>query len=197
MIQAYNKIIRSLPGDKPQCYVTAHKVFDDMLAVDIPKCKKRVVDGKLEDFLKIKGDSVSVVEIQIRITPEAKIDPIKLRAKYGIINSFWVPRLFTHAFNIIVAGEYVDVWQSWDRTSDYAHIWRIPRAEFADWILRLQSAIQNYVTEPKNLFDMFEYDKLFLHTRGLPPISRLFDLIKGERPKCVLKTIVKTVFMES
>jgi hypothetical protein len=197
MIQAYSKIIQSLPGDKPQCYVTANKVFDAMLAADIPKCKKRVVDGKLEDFLEIKGNSVSVVEIHVVIDPHTKIDPAKLRSKYGIVNSFWIPRLFAHAFNVIVAGEYVDVWQSWDKTSDYAHIWRIPRDDFADWIQRLQTAIKNYCSDPKDLFDIFEHDKLIKHVRGLPPISLLFDMIKGERPKCVSKIIVKTVFVGS
>ena len=199
MLPACSKIIQSLPGDKPQCYKTAYEVFDKMVAIDIPNYKKKVVDEKdLNGVLAAKGDFVSVVEIYIAVDAKLlKSDPVKIRAKYQVTNSFWIPRVFIHAFNIIAAGDYVDVWQSWDKVSDYAHIWRFPRAEFPKWIARVQSAIKHYGEEPQNLFELFEYDSIRQHVHGLPPISLLYNMIKGERFKCVPDTIVKTVFVTS
>lgn len=198
MFAAFEEIVQQLPKKCPQCYSTSYEVFDKMSARDIKNRDKRVSEGTLDDFVNISDEMVGVVEISINIDSNSKHygDPAGLRHKYKIKNTFWIPRVFLHAFNIVVNGPYVDVWQSWFRVSDYALIWRMPRDEFPGWIRGLNRAINNFGNDPAALFNMFEYEKLSQLLPKNSDVNNLYKLIVSEKFKLAANVIVKIIHLE-
>ena len=130
-----------LPSGCLQCYQTANFMFD-------------AYEGHPTEIYQDMPVSVPccyVVEIEITDPSLGETS----RKEAGIVNTFYFPRLFCHAFNIESDGTTVRIYQSWFKVMEYQLVHVFDCWEFGGWWATLRFAIENFAKDPMNLFFLF------------------------------------------
>jgi hypothetical protein len=180
-----SSMIGRLPQNLPQCYHTANLLYDQLLAGD-RFVREQHFDNlnHLREMLPMAHQTLtSVVEINIALHEnwEPKETAAELRDRFQVHNTFWVPRIFNHSFNIFMypdsrGDHHVLVGQSWFRVSNYDIITTFPNKQaLLDWISKLESRLRKYKQEPAALFDLFRFFEFPGQTRDSS--ANLFRLI--------------------
>lgn len=127
---AYNK--------DDMCYITSHAEHEKL------RQKKSVIISNDPTSLKaISNDYIYTIELEI-------IDEDYKGPKQG----FFIPRLFMHSFNIKTIKDKHYLCQSWFREFKY-HCTEIDNLD--EWISKLIYLLENFKTNPKDLFEFFGY----------------------------------------
>ena len=148
---------RTLNHNNSQCWKLAHEAVEHL-----PRISESHLTT-LADMLEyefISGRSYVVeLEISDALYPHPK-------------ESFYLPRLFCHSFNVIIDDESVDIRQSWFKTMRYQTIYSFTHAEFEGFWENTVIAMKTFLEQPMYLFSMYGH-------RGGRPIHRPLDHIKS------------------
>jgi hypothetical protein len=165
-------------GD-PQCYKTANIVFKKMSE------HKNVYTKSVHDKLVLKKSmthlynlvsSITVIELNINSNEKKSKLNAKTRRDYDIKNSFWVPRIFNHAFNILITKKRVYIAQSWFKVMGYKVIYDLTHSQFISWLDKFRTAVSNYNHKPVALFNLFKYP-----SHKIKQMEPLFKYIKKSK----------------
>lgn len=159
----FDKLRRQFKRNHPMCYITSNKIFQDMtdsrkasMSSGRKRCCKFTHDMILKksvNYLYKLTPSITSIEINIASCRKSDGD----RKKYNIANKFWVPRIFNHAFNVLILDNRVIIAQSWFRVMNYQIIYTLTHGQFIKWLDKLRYLVKNYNKSPKKLFAFFKF----------------------------------------
>lgn len=183
MMKRFNSEKRKLPKGRPQCYITANIVYDNLSKKD--KCitsthDKMILKASMRHLYKLTP-SINVIELNI-------IEPYKRKNSPKLKNSFWIPRIFNHSFNILILEKNVIISQSWFRIHNYKVIEKLSHSQFLKWLDVFRANVNNYLNDPIYLFSMFHNNH---------PDKDLIHHIKTSSKKMKIEFLLKYSFTKS
>ena len=105
-LKKFKKASRKIKKSETMCYITSEEIFNKMTIKK--KCKKSICTMILKkDVSHLYNITPSITNISVNISDKRKLTEIQrseIRKKYNISNRFWVPRVFNHAFNILITN---------------------------------------------------------------------------------------------
>lgn len=147
----FKKIIKKIPSDKPQCYITSNMMVDKLLKGKLHTNKGEGRCIKKVDLKHLYGLKNSITSIEINIIDKEAKSKDKILEKYKIKNRFWIPRIFNHAFNIMILDDKVVISQSWFRFMNYKVIHEFTPKQFINWLDNFLVLVKCYNVDPKKL----------------------------------------------
>jgi len=135
-----------------QCYVTSLNKYKDLGGT----MTDYIEFNDFQEFRKVTNNKILNVEIHITSEEMPLEDRMKLTKDNFMLNrNGKALRLFTHAFNIIRTGLYVEISCSWFKKYNYKCISLLTEEQFTEWLEILEENVKNFLVDPTKLFYMF------------------------------------------